>query len=219
LSRDWFDYFKRQGIDSFPSFVYDYYSFRQPTVGYVKKHVPEGGSILEIGCGSALLVILLSSMGYDVSGIDSDPRVVEMARYNNQRLGGQARIELMDLFDAPQRMRCVFDLAYSEGVIEHFRGEKLKEAVKAHGKLGKKVLLVVPSRHDPLVTDQDTYSFRGLEDLCKSVGLMPIDRFALGTGLIKWSRLLLPPIVLKRILGRLVKCENIAVVCRSPWYI
>jgi len=218
LSRDWFDYFKRQGIDNFPLFAYNYYAFRPPTIGRVRKHVPEGGSIIEIGCGSGLLAILLSGMGYEVLGIDSDPRVVEMARRNNERLGGRARIEFMNLFEAPQRLGRIFDLAYSEGVIEHFRGEQLEEAVRVHGELARKVLLVVPSHHDPLVTDQDTYSFGELEELCRSVGLMPIDRFAIGTGILKWSRFLLPPIILDRLLGRLLKCENIGIVCRNPRY-
>jgi len=218
LFRDWFGYFKRQGIDNFPLFVYNYYTFRQPIVSYIRKHTPEGGSIVEIGCGSALLSILLSGLGYEVLGIDSDPRVIEMARRNNERLGGLVRIELMNLFEAPERLGRIFDLAYSEGVIEHFRGEQLKEAVRVHGELARRVLLVVPSHYDPLVTDQDTYGFKELERLCRSVGLMPIDKFAIGTGLIKWSRLLLPPMVLKRLLGRLIKCENIAIVCRSPRY-
>lgn len=157
-------------------------------------------------------------MGYEVSGIDSDPRVVEMAGRNNERLGGEAKIELLDLFEAPRRLGRIFDLAYSEGVIEHFRGVKLEEAVRAHGELAKKIIVIVPSHDDPLVTDQDTYSFKELEELCRSVGLVPIDRFAQGTGILTWPRFLLPPIILDRLLGRLVKCENIGMVCRNPRY-
>jgi len=218
LSRDWFEYFKHQGIDNFPLFVYHHWAFRPPELARIKKHVPEGGSVIELGCGSALLSILLSSMGYDVMAVDNDHRIVEIARRNNDRLGGRAKIELMDIFESPRRIERVFDLAYSEGVIEHFRGEILREAVRAHGEIARKVMLVVPSHDDPLVTDQDTYDFRELENLCRSVGLVPIDRFGMGTGLLKWSRRLLPPVLLARLLGRLVKCENIGVVCRSPKY-
>jgi SAM-dependent methyltransferase len=218
LSRDWFQYFKDRGIDNFPLFLYYYYAFRPPEINRIKKHVPEGGSIIELGCGSALLSILLSSMGYEVMAVDNDPRVVQLARHNNERLAGRARIELMDLFEAPKKVGRVFDLAYSEGVIEHFRGEALKEVVRVHGELGKKVMFVVPAHEDPLVTDQDTYSFKELERLCRSAKLKPIDRFGMGTGLIKWSRRLLPPVVLARLLGRLIKCENIAIVCTSPKY-
>ncbi len=216
MSRDWFEYFTRLNIDNFPLFLYYYYAFREPTIGYIRKHVPEGGSILEFGSGTALLGILLSSMGYEVLGVDSDPRVVDMAKRNNERLGGRAKIELMDMFEAPKCLEKVFDLAYSEGVIEHYRGTELEKALEAHRDLGRKVMLVVPSQDDPLVTDQDTYNFGMLEALCRSVGLLPIDRFGMGTAIVKWSKLLLPPLVLKRLLGRVIKCENIGIVCRSP---
>jgi len=216
VSRDWFEYFKRLNVDNFPLFLYYYYVFREPTIGYIRKHVPEGGSIIEFGSGSALLAILLSSMGYEVLGVDSDPRVVDMARQNNERLGGRAKIELLDLFEAPKRLEKTFDLAYSEGVIEHYGSAELEKALEAHRDLGRKVMLVVPSQDDPLVTDQDTYNFGMLEKACRSVGLTPIDRFGMGTGNLKWSKLLLPPIVLKRLLGRAVKCENIGIVCKSP---
>jgi len=212
------EYFKRDGIDNFPLFVYTYYSFRQPMLAWILKHAPKGSSLIELGCGSALLAILLSSMGYEVMGIDNDPRVIEIAKRDNERLGGHVKIELMDLFEAPRRIGRVFDLAYCYGVIEHFRGEKLLEAVRVHGELAKKTMFVVPTHDDPLVTDQDTYSFGQLEELCRSAGLTPIDRFGMGTGLIKWRRRLLPPAVLTRLLGRVVKCENIGVVCRSARY-
>jgi len=214
-SRDWFGYFKGLSVDNFPLFLYYYYVFREPTIGYIRKHVPKGGSIIEFGAGTALLSILLSSMGYEVLGVDSDPRVVGMAKGNNERLGGRARIELMDLFDAPSRLTTHFDLAYSEGVIEHYRGQEFDKALRAHRDLATKVMLVVPSQDDPLVTDQDTYDFRTLERACRSVGLEPIDKFGMGTGILKWSKLLIPPIMLKRLLGRGVKCENIGLVCRS----
>ena len=215
-SRDWFQYFQHLDIDNFPLFLYYYYMFREPTIGYIRKHVPQGGSIIEFGTGTALLGILLSAMGYDFLGVDSDPQVVEMAKRNNERLGGHAKIQLLNLFHAPKQLGRVFDLAYSEGVIEHYRGPEFEKALIAHRDLGRKVLLVVPSQDDPLVTDQDTYDFKSLERACRSVQLTPIDKYGMGTGIIKWPKLLVPPIVLKRLLGRGIKCENIGLICKSP---
>jgi SAM-dependent methyltransferase len=214
LSRDWFEYFNREGVDNFPLFLYNYYTFRMPTVGCLVKHLPSGGSILEIGCGTALLAILLSSMGYDVTGIDSDVRVVEMARRNNERLGGRAVVEQVDLFDAPRRLRRVYDLVYSEGVVEHFRGKKLMEAVRIHGDVGTTVMIVVPNRYDPAARDQDIYGYRELEDLCRQAGLTPIDRLAIGVKSTKLARLL-PHAIQKRLWGALLECDSIGVVCKS----
>ncbi len=213
MSRDWFRYFKEQGIDNFPLFTYYYYTSRQRTVGYIKKFVPQHSSVLEIGCGSALLAILLSAMDYEVLGIDNDSRIVEIARHNNERLEGHARIELMDLFEAPRRLQRVFDLVYSEGVIEHFRGVRLHEAVRVHGELGKKVMITVPSRMDPSVMDQDAYDFKELEDLCYSADLKPIMKFGMSLSN-SCTRELVPPVI-ERLFGRWLDYSGIGIVCSS----
>jgi SAM-dependent methyltransferase len=216
VSQDWLAYFRSDGLDNFPLFIYNYYSFREPIIGHIRKHVPPNGSIVEAGCGTGLTSILLSSMGYDVLGFDKFEEVADLARRNNERLGGRAKITTMDLLEANDRITKAFDLSYSYGLVEHFESAKIVEAMKALGRLARKVLVVVPTHDDPLVTGQRTFNFSELEELCKKAGLSPIDRFGVGTGLIKWPKLLLPPIILKRMLGGWIKCENIGMVCESP---
>jgi len=209
-------YFKKDGLDNFPFFVYNYYSFREPIIGYVRKHVPVNGSILDAGCGTGLTSILLSSMGYSVLGIDTHDDIVGLAQRNNERLGGSAEFRAIDVFEAGGKLERSFDLVYSYGLVEHFPEPQMVKAIRLMGSLGQKVLLVVPTHEDPLVEKQRTFNFKELSDLCRQANLKPIDRFGVGTGIIKWSKLLLPPIVLKRLLGRWVKCENIGIVCKSP---
>jgi len=219
MSQDWLDYFKNDGLDNFPLFIYNYYSFREPIVGHIRKHVLPGGSIVEAGCGTGLTSILLSSMGYNAVGFDKFQDVVNLATKNNDRLGGRARILTMDLLDAPDRISDRFDLAYSYGLIEHFEPTRIVEAMRALGRLGRKVLVVVPTHDDPLVSGQRTFNFSELGNLCKRADLSPIDRFGVGTSLMKWTKLLLPPIMLKRMLGGLVKSENIGIVCKSMQFV
>lgn len=219
MSQDWLDYFKNDGLDNFPLFIYNYYSFREPIVGHIRKHVLPGGSIVEAGCGTGLTSILLSCMGYNAVGFDKFQDVVNLATKNNDRLGGRARILTMDLLDAPDRISDRFDLAYSYGLIEHFEPTRIVEAMRALGRLGRKVLVVVPTHDDPLVSGQRTFNFSELGNLCKRADLSPIDRFGVGTSLMKWTKLLLPPIMLKRMLGGLVKSENIGIVCKSMQFV
>lgn len=219
FERDWYQYFLKLDIDHFAQFLYHYYAFRGPTVGHIQKHVPTGGSIIELGCGTGLLGILFSSMGYDVTGVERDAGVAKLARENNDRLGGKLRVIQMDMRD-PNLLRIrprPFDLAYSEGVVEHYQGTELDKLMRIHGALGVKQMIVVPSQDDPLVTDQDTYSFRALQQICRRNGLMPVDRFVMGTSLMKWSKLLLPPILLKRL--HWLKWEDVGIICTrdSSW--
>jgi ubiquinone/menaquinone biosynthesis C-methylase UbiE len=54
---------------------------------------PDGGRVLEVGCGPGRLSILLARQyGLDVTGLDLDPAMIERARANAHRLGdGQQR--------------------------------------------------------------------------------------------------------------------------------
>ncbi len=52
----------------------------------VAASVPTGGRVLEIGCGPGLLSIRLAQAhGFDVTGIDLDPAMIELARANAVR--------------------------------------------------------------------------------------------------------------------------------------
>ncbi|MEW5902143.1 MAG: methyltransferase domain-containing protein, partial [Acidobacteriota bacterium] len=46
----------------------------------LKKLIPEGGSILDVGCGTGRLLVPLSEAGYEMSGIDLVPRHVRMVK-------------------------------------------------------------------------------------------------------------------------------------------
>ena len=47
--------------------------------------VPNGARALEVGCGPGRLSILLAERGFDVTGVDLDPAMVERARANAAR--------------------------------------------------------------------------------------------------------------------------------------
>lgn len=49
-------------------------------VSFTKAHIPEGGSILDIGCGTGELVMALAKDGYRSSGVDLSAEMIEKAR-------------------------------------------------------------------------------------------------------------------------------------------
>jgi SAM-dependent methyltransferase len=57
------------------------------------------GKVLDAGCGSGEHTILLTSLGYDVLGIDFSPTAVEQARQNAATKGVDARFEVADAMD------------------------------------------------------------------------------------------------------------------------
>lgn len=80
-----------------------------------QRYVPQGGRILEGGCGTGQVVYALGTCGYEVSGVDFAPATVEMVK----SLVPDLCINLGDVrhLDFPDAS---FDGYWSLGVIEHF---------------------------------------------------------------------------------------------------
>ncbi|MET0899435.1 MAG: class I SAM-dependent methyltransferase [Mycobacterium sp.] len=68
----------------------------QPAVVNLERDGLIGGAVVDIGCGTGEHTILLTSLGYDVLGVDFAPHAVAQARENAVRRGVDARFELAD---------------------------------------------------------------------------------------------------------------------------
>jgi SAM-dependent methyltransferase len=71
----------------------------QPAVVNLERDGLIGGRVLDIGCGTGEHTILLTSLGYDVLGVDFAPHAVAQARENAARRGVDARFEIADAMD------------------------------------------------------------------------------------------------------------------------
>ncbi|MCL4817907.1 MAG: methyltransferase domain-containing protein [Vicinamibacteria bacterium] len=91
-----------------------------------------GRSVLDLGCGSGQVSLLLASMGATVHGIDIAPRMLEIARETAQRTGvaERCRFEEGDVCSAPLPES---DLVLLVGVVEYYAdyAELLKRAAAA----------------------------------------------------------------------------------------
>jgi 2-polyprenyl-3-methyl-5-hydroxy-6-metoxy-1,4-benzoquinol methylase len=92
----------------------------------------DGRSVLDLGCGSGQVSLLLASMGATVHGIDIAPRMLEIARESARRAGlaERCRFEEGDVCTAPLPAS---DLVLLVGVIEYYAdyAELLKRAAAA----------------------------------------------------------------------------------------
>ena len=64
-------------------------SFYEKIAADVADAVPSGAQVLEVGCGPGHLSMELTRHGFDVTGLDLDPAMIERARANAARGGGQ----------------------------------------------------------------------------------------------------------------------------------
>lgn len=89
-----------------------------------------GGKILDIGCGTGGHAVALAERGFDVTGIDLEPGMIERAQTaaRNRKIQEQAKFYCMDLRDV-KRLKQTFDGAYCIGnTLVHLpTGEEIDE--------------------------------------------------------------------------------------------
>ena len=63
--------------------------------------LPEGSRILDVPCGNGRIGIPLALSGYEVTGIDLDPQLIEQATANAARIGAAFAARRSDMRDLP----------------------------------------------------------------------------------------------------------------------
>lgn len=87
---------------------------------FVNEHIPEGdGECIEIGCSPGGYLTLFGALGYELSGIDFDPRIQsELPRWLSANGFRPGEFVVADF--TTHRFDRQFDVVYSLGFIEHF---------------------------------------------------------------------------------------------------
>ena len=104
------------------------------------------GKAVDVGCGSGRVAISLARAGFDVTGVDSEKKVIDMARRIAAEMGARADFRVAD-FEGPAVGLAPgsYDLAVCCEVLEHVR-EPARVVGHIHGllKSGGRLILTVP---------------------------------------------------------------------------
>lgn len=101
---------------------------------------------VDVGCGSGRVAISLARAGFDVTGVDNEKKVIDMARRIAAEMGARADFRVVD-FESPAVVLAPgsYDLAVCCEVLEHVR-EPARVVGHIHGllKSGGRLILTVP---------------------------------------------------------------------------
>jgi 2-polyprenyl-3-methyl-5-hydroxy-6-metoxy-1,4-benzoquinol methylase len=163
-------------------FALTQWGFLHPVFLAIRRALPAGGRILDVGCGAGVFTALLAHHGYDVLGIDEDRGIVRYAREMAEYFRSPAQIESGGTFDLAAHY-AQFDLVYSLGVVEHFEPARTVEALREQARCGPVVVVAVPTRftrYAGAITDERLYRRRSLARLVRRAGLWVRESFIYG---------------------------------------
>lgn len=185
-------------------FALSQWAFLFPVFLAIRRILPDGGKVLDVGCGAGIFTALLAHHGYDVVGIDEDPEVVAFAGEMLDFFRSSARVEQGSAFDL-RRHHGQFDLVYSFGVVEHFDPDVTVRLLEEQARCSPVVLVTVPTRftcYAAPVTDERLYRRRALDRLLRRAGLRIRESFIYGdvpTAPARNLERLLPAILYRRL--------------------
>jgi len=128
----WYEAFRKNMNTVFTKEDFEKYkSGVEVSLDFYKKYLKDGSKILDLGCGLGCTSVPLSTFGFKIVGIDNDKKVVEAAKQNAQKFGGNIEIQFGDIFEIDKMFgKDSFDACISGGLLEHFDKEKIKKLVK-----------------------------------------------------------------------------------------
>jgi 2-polyprenyl-3-methyl-5-hydroxy-6-metoxy-1,4-benzoquinol methylase len=93
---------------------------------------------IDLGCGAGNYAIYLAGKGFEVTGVDSSPTAVAIAREHARKKGVRCRFIVADLLGDMHEVPETFDFAFDWEVLHHiFPGDREKYAGNVAGLLNK----------------------------------------------------------------------------------
>ncbi len=116
---------------------------------FLEKIIKEVGNgqnqkIIEAGCGTAVVSIVLSSLGYKVTAVDIDQEMLAIAKMLARNRNQLLNFEIADIKSLPYQDN-TFAIAFNHGVLEHFSDQDIIKILGELLRVAEIVIFSVPS--------------------------------------------------------------------------
>ena len=138
----WTEYLTGQSLEGFLDFL----SIHGPLVRESLAISPR--RFVEVGCGGANLAIFMGLLGLDSTGLDLEAGVINEARRHADALNAKVDLRVADGF-ATGEIDGAFDVAASQGVLEHFSDEQIENFLAESIRIARRTVASMPNANYP----------------------------------------------------------------------
>ena len=113
----------------------------------IKKY-SKNKKIIECGCGTGKISTYFQNNGYFVTAVDIDNNILKLAKkvVENSSFTEFPKFEVMSILDLKYKDKS-FDVAFSNGVLEHFSDNDIIKILKEEIRIANVVVFGVPSKY------------------------------------------------------------------------
>lgn len=144
---DWYSLYKKEIVreDSPEKYIYKKVKYKKKLINLIRKYA--GNKVLEAGCGTGVISSYVSTLGYQVTGIDIDDKILQLATDLSSKIKNSNVIfEKKSIFEMPFTKH-EFDVSFSNGVLEHFSDIQIIDALKKQSYIANYVIFGIPTRY------------------------------------------------------------------------
>ncbi len=98
-------------------------TFQNILLDYIQKYKPSG-KILEVGCGTGEMSLLLSNHGYEVTGSDISFKSLKIAQKTSEKLHLKAQFKRLDILKTSNKEQ-LYNITIANGVLHHTKNPYL----------------------------------------------------------------------------------------------
>ncbi len=106
------------------------------------------GRVLEVGTGTGGMSVFLAWLGLDITSIDTNPKVIEVAKQTAEKLNARVVFKVADTFALPYPNQS-FDVLFHQGLLEHFKDQDIHKILGEQLRVAKQVVISVPNHRYP----------------------------------------------------------------------
>jgi len=222
MDKDWREYHAQWEGKHWFACAVEHAEFYSSFFRRLRRHLPPDSTLLDIGSGRGYSAFWFASLGYGVTGIDTDCPAVEEAGEWARRLGLPVRFIEGDAFSFRPEER--YSLSYSIGLIEHFPAEERVRLLARQADFSELVVALAPTRHSrrtlpPCSVPWTNETVGSLRRTFRDAGLEVIESFGVGDVYSRWDariKEILPRYLLRKLQDRFSYAMGAAVIGRRP---